>query len=44
MIEDFRKDLNNSLKEIQANTGKRVKALKEEIQTSFQELQKNTNR
>jgi hypothetical protein len=30
MIEDFKKDINNSLKEIQENTGKQVEALKEE--------------
>jgi hypothetical protein len=32
MIEDFRKDINNSLKEIQENTGKQVfkEAFKEE--------------
>ena len=29
MIEDFKKDINNSLKEIQENTGKQVEALKE---------------
>jgi hypothetical protein len=28
MIEDFKKDINNSLKEIQQNTGKKVEALK----------------
>jgi FtsZ-binding cell division protein ZapB len=31
MIEDF-KDINNSLKEIQENTGKQLEALKEETQ------------
>jgi hypothetical protein len=30
MIQDFKKDINNSLKEIQENTGKQVEALKEE--------------
>ena len=29
-IEDFKKDINNSLKEIRENTGKQVEALKEE--------------
>jgi hypothetical protein len=29
-IEDYKKDINNSLKEIQENTGKQVEALKEE--------------
>jgi len=28
MIEDFKKDINNSLQEIQDNTGKQVEALK----------------
>ena len=30
MIEDFKKDINNSLKEIQENTDKQVESLKEE--------------
>ena len=30
MIEDFKKDMNNSLKEIQENTGKHIDTLKEE--------------
>jgi hypothetical protein len=30
LIEDFKKDINNSLKEIQENTGKQVDVLKEE--------------
>jgi hypothetical protein len=30
VIEDFKEDINNFLKEIQENTGKQVKALKEE--------------
>ena len=42
MIEDFKKDINNSLKEIQENTGKKVQALKEETQKSLKELQENT--
>jgi hypothetical protein len=33
MIEDFKKDINNSLKEIQENTGKQVEAFKEETKT-----------
>ena len=37
MIEEFKKDINNSLKEIQENTGKQVEALKEETQKLFQE-------
>ena len=32
MTEDFKKDVNNSLKEIQENTGKQVERLKEETQ------------
>jgi chromosome segregation ATPase len=42
MIEDFKKDINNLLKEIQENTGKHVEALKEETQKSLKELQENT--
>ena len=42
MIEDFKKDINNSLKEIQENTGKQLEALKEETQKSLKELQENT--
>jgi hypothetical protein len=42
MIDDFKKDMNNSLKEIQENTGKQVEALKEETQKSVKDLQKNT--
>ena len=44
MIEDFKKDINNSLKEIQENTGKQVEALKEETQKSLKELQENTTK
>jgi hypothetical protein len=39
MIEDFKKDIINSLKEIQENTGKQLEALKEETQKSLKELQ-----
>jgi hypothetical protein len=42
MIEDFKKDINNSLKEIQENTGKQVEVLKEETQKSLKDLQENT--
>ena len=42
MIEDFKKDTNNSLKDIQENTGKQVENLKEETQKSLKELQENT--
>jgi hypothetical protein len=41
MIEDLKKDINNSLKEKQDNTGKQVEALKEETQNSLKELQEN---
>jgi hypothetical protein len=32
LVEDFKKGINNSLKEIQENTDKQVEALKEETQ------------
>jgi hypothetical protein len=38
MIEDFKKDIINSLKEIQENTGKQVEAFKKETQKSLKEL------
>jgi hypothetical protein len=38
MVEDIKKDFNNSLKEIQENTAKKVD-LKEEAQKSLKELQ-----
>jgi hypothetical protein len=44
MIEDFTKDINNYLKEIQENTGKQVEALKEETHKSLKELQENTTK
>jgi hypothetical protein len=44
IIEDFRKDTNNSLKEIQGNTDKELEALKEETQKSIKELQENTTK
>ena len=41
--EDFKKDVNNSLREIQENTGKQVEALiKEETQISLKELRENS--
>jgi hypothetical protein len=40
MIKDFKKGINDSLKEIQENTGKQVTALKEETQKFLKELQK----
>jgi F0F1-type ATP synthase membrane subunit b/b' len=42
VIEDFKRGINNSLKEIQENTAKQVEALKEETQKSLKELEENT--
>ena len=42
LVEDFKKDINNSFKEIQGNT--QVEALKEETQKSLKELQENTTK
>jgi hypothetical protein len=42
MIEDFKKDINKSLKEILENTGKQLEVLKEETQKSLKELKVNT--
>ena len=42
LVEDFKKGINNSLKEIQENTAKQVEALNEEAQKSLKELQENT--
>jgi NTP pyrophosphatase (non-canonical NTP hydrolase) len=42
LVEDFKKDINNSLSEIQENTGEQVEALKEKTQNSLKELQENT--
>ena len=44
MIEDLKEDINNSLKEIQENTGKQVEVLKEETQKALKELQENTTK
>jgi hypothetical protein len=41
LVEDFKKDINNSLKEIKDNTAKQVEVLKEEAQKSLKELQEN---
>ena len=41
MVEDIKKDINNSLKEIQENTDKQVEDLKEKAQKSLKELQEN---
>jgi len=40
MIEEFKEDINNSLKEIQENTGKQVEALKEETQNPLRNCRK----
>ena len=42
MIEGFKKNLNNSIKEIQENTVKQLEALKKETQKSLKVLQENT--
>ena len=39
MVEEIKKDFNNSLKEIQENTAKQVEDLKEEAQNSLKVLQ-----
>ena len=44
IMEDYKKDINNSIKEIQENTGKQIEALKEETQKSLKELQQNTTK
>jgi gas vesicle protein len=41
LVEDFKKEINNSLKEIQENMAKQVKGLKEEAQKFLKELQEN---
>jgi hypothetical protein len=44
LIEYFKKDINNSFKEIQENTGKQVDTLNEETQKSLHELKENTTK
>ena len=44
MVEDIKKEFNNSLKEIQENTAKLVEDLKEEAQKPLKELEENTTR
>jgi septal ring factor EnvC (AmiA/AmiB activator) len=44
MVEDIKKDYNDSLKEIQENTAKQVEDLKEEAQNSLKVLQENTTK
>ena len=38
LVEDFKKDINNSLEEIQENTAKQIETIKEETQKSLKEL------
>jgi hypothetical protein len=44
LTENFKKDINNSLKEIQENTGTQLEALKEETQKSLKQLHENTTK
>jgi hypothetical protein len=44
LVEDLKKGINNSLKEIQENTANPVEVLKEEAQESLEELQENTTK
>ena len=44
LVENFKKDISNSLKEILDNTGEQVEDLKEEAQNSLKELQENTTK
>jgi predicted transcriptional regulator len=43
-MDDFKKEINNTLKEIQENKGKQLEALKEKTQKSIKELQENTTK
>jgi hypothetical protein len=42
LVEDFKKGINNSLKEIQENIAKQVEVLKRKHKNSLNELQENT--
>jgi chromosome segregation ATPase len=44
LVDDFKKDINNSLKEIQENTAKQAEVLREEAEKSLKELQENTTK
>jgi hypothetical protein len=44
VVENFKKGINNSLKEIQENTAKQADTLKEETQKSLKKLQENTTK
>jgi hypothetical protein len=42
IMEDYKTDINNSLKDIQENKGKQIEVLKKETQKFLKELQENT--
>ena len=42
MMKDFKKDISNSLNEMQENTDKHVEVLKEDTQKSVKQIQENT--
>jgi prefoldin subunit 5 len=44
LVEDFKKGIDNSLKEIQENMAKQVEVLKKKAQKSLKELQENTTK
>ena len=44
LVKDFKKDINNSLKEKQDNTVKPLEVLKQETQKSLKEIQENANK
>jgi len=44
MLEDFKKDMKNSLRETQENINKQVEAYREESQKSLKEFQENINK
>jgi len=44
MLEDFKKDMKNSLRETQENINKQVEAYREESQTCLKEFQENINK
>ena len=44
VVDDFKKEINNSLKEIQENTAEQVEDIKKESQKSLKEFQENTTK
>ena len=44
LVKDFKKDINNSLKEKQDNTVKPLEVLKQETHKSLKEIQENANK